>query len=174
MLRARWQTWYSEFPPAPNIRFVTVRAPRSRWLRIPWQAIVLPFTLRRHRPDVVHLPNTILMWPNGFKVVMTIHDVAEFQFPEKFDRVRAFARRGLAWAAGRAVDRIVAVSQYTKETAVRSLRIDPGQQLWLNPHLANPSTSEAVVPDIRANFYAVNKRSVKHLVEGIASGAVKG
>ena len=126
VLRAPWQTWYGDLMKAPNFRFVTLSAPRSRYLRIPWQVIVLPLILRRYRPDVVHLPNTILMWRNGFKVIMTIHDVAEFQFPEKFNRLRAYARRALAWAAGRAVDRIIAVSDYTKKTTVRALGIDPG------------------------------------------------
>jgi hypothetical protein len=51
-----------------------------------------------------------------------------------------------------------------------ALRIDPGQQLWLNPHLRNPSATEPITPEIRANFYATKPTAVKHLVEGLIAG----
>ena len=54
-----------------------------------------------------------------------------------------------------------------------ALRLEPGQQIWLNPHLRNQST-EAVTPDIRANFYAAKPGSVKHLAEGLIVGNMAG
>jgi hypothetical protein len=50
-----------------------------------------------------------------------------------------------------------------------ALKLDPGQQIYLNPHLRNAST-EAVTPDVRANFYAAKPKSVKHVAEGLIAG----
>jgi hypothetical protein len=50
-----------------------------------------------------------------------------------------------------------------------ALQIDPHQQVFLNPHMRNPS-GEAVVPDVRFNFYAAKKGSVKHYAEGLTFG----
>jgi hypothetical protein len=50
-----------------------------------------------------------------------------------------------------------------------ALRIEPGQQLWLNPHLRNDS-GEPITPEIRANFYAAKPGTVKHLAEGLIAG----
>jgi hypothetical protein len=54
-----------------------------------------------------------------------------------------------------------------------ALRLDPGQQVWLNPHLRNDS-SEPVTPDIRANFYAARPGRVKHVAEGLIAGNTTG
>jgi hypothetical protein len=54
-----------------------------------------------------------------------------------------------------------------------ALRLDPGEQIYLNSHLRNAST-EAVVPDIRANFYATKAKAVKHLAEGLIVGNMTG
>jgi Copper type II ascorbate-dependent monooxygenase, C-terminal domain len=50
-----------------------------------------------------------------------------------------------------------------------ALRLEPGQQIWLNPHLKNNS-GKAVVPKIRANFYAAKPGTVKHIAEGMIAG----
>jgi hypothetical protein len=50
-----------------------------------------------------------------------------------------------------------------------ALRIEPHQQVFLNPHMRNRGT-EAVVPDVRFNFYAAKQGSVKHYAEGLTFG----
>ncbi|HJQ84781.1 MAG TPA: hypothetical protein VKA21_11935 [Candidatus Binatia bacterium] len=50
-----------------------------------------------------------------------------------------------------------------------ALRIDPQQQIWLNPHMKN-LTGEPITTDIRFNFYRARKGSVKHLAEGLIAG----
>jgi len=125
LFHAPWQGWYPGSLTAPNIRCVRMSAPRSPYLRWPWQAAVFPFLVRRYGPDVVHLPNTIFTVGLGRRVVVTFHDVAEFTFPEKFDTFRARVRRVAAWAAARTAGRIVAVSDFTKGEMVRFLGLRP-------------------------------------------------
>lgn len=54
-----------------------------------------------------------------------------------------------------------------------ALRLEPGQQIWLNPHYRNPG-SEAVTPDVRANLYAAKPGKVKHYVHGLIIGNMAG
>jgi hypothetical protein len=50
-----------------------------------------------------------------------------------------------------------------------ALRLDPHQQILLNPHMKNIGT-DAFQPDIRFNFMTARKGSVKHYVDGLAIG----
>jgi hypothetical protein len=50
-----------------------------------------------------------------------------------------------------------------------ALRIEAHQAVFLNPHMRN-SGAEAVVPDVRFNFYKAKKGSVKHYAEGLTFG----
>jgi hypothetical protein len=52
-----------------------------------------------------------------------------------------------------------------------ALRIEPHQQVWLNPHMRN-GTSEPIEPDVRFNFYKAKKGSVKHYVNGLIIGNI--
>lgn len=50
-----------------------------------------------------------------------------------------------------------------------ALRIEPHQRVFLNPHMRNPADTP-VDPDVRVNFYAARKGSVKHHAEGYTFG----
>ncbi|HEV7735359.1 MAG TPA: hypothetical protein VGR62_24515 [Candidatus Binatia bacterium] len=50
-----------------------------------------------------------------------------------------------------------------------ALRLEPHQQVWLNPHMKN-FDAEATTPDIRFNLKKAKKGSVKHYAEGLTFG----
>lgn len=52
-----------------------------------------------------------------------------------------------------------------------AIRMEPQQQIWLNPHLRNPG-DETIVPDVRFNLYAAKPGTVKHYAEGLIAGNV--
>src|SRR5690349_12015423 len=54
-----------------------------------------------------------------------------------------------------------------------AIRLDPGEQIYLNSHLVNHS-DVAITPDIRANFYAAKPGTVKHHAEGLIAGNMTG
>ena len=121
---APWQQCYPQALQASNVRMILLHPPRSHYCRIPWQAIIFPRILRRYEPDVLHLPYTTFIWQRRYRTVMTIHDLSEFPFPQKFNLLRAYARRIIARLAVRTADQIVAVSNYTKNEIFKILHID--------------------------------------------------
>ena len=54
-----------------------------------------------------------------------------------------------------------------------ALKIDPHQQVWLNPHMRNIEP-EPLTPDIRFNFYTAPRGSVKHEAQGLIAGNITG
>ncbi len=52
-----------------------------------------------------------------------------------------------------------------------AIRIEPHQQVWLNPHMRN-GTSEPIQPDVRFNFYRAKKGTVKHYANGLIIGNI--
>ena len=52
-----------------------------------------------------------------------------------------------------------------------ALRLEPHQQVWLNPHLKNFRTTP-MEPDIRFNFYRAKKGTVKHYAQGLIVGNI--
>ncbi len=112
---APWQKAFAAAALPDNFTTVCLQPPRHRIARVAWHAAVFPFWVRRLKPDVVHLPNIIFAPRLGCPVVMTVHDLAHFRFPEKFGPIRGRLQRGLIRAALRACDSTIAVSDYTRE-----------------------------------------------------------
>jgi glycosyltransferase involved in cell wall biosynthesis len=63
--------------PVPGARAVPLRL-RGRGL---WRDLAVPFWARRHRPDVLWAPETVLPRRSGVPTVVTVHDLAPLIFP---------------------------------------------------------------------------------------------
>jgi copper type II ascorbate-dependent monooxygenase-like protein len=50
-----------------------------------------------------------------------------------------------------------------------ALRLEPHQQVFLNPHMKNFGDTP-IVPDVRFNFYRARKKGIRHLAEGLIIG----
>jgi glycosyltransferase involved in cell wall biosynthesis len=84
-----------------------------------------PFLLQRRARglDVLHCPTYRAPAGGTVPVVITVHDLAVFRFPEAFGRwTRAYSRRAVPRAA-RAARLVLAVSEFTKREAVELLGI---------------------------------------------------
>ena len=79
-----------------------------------WHQVKLPRLARRQRLDVLHVPSyRRMVWPRVCARVATIHDLAPFHLPGKYDRGRMFYGRVVARTLARRQDRIIAVSRAT-------------------------------------------------------------
>jgi len=87
---------------------------RSAVRNIWWHQTVLPGLLREWQIDVCHVPTyRRLMWPKPCALVGTIHDLAPFHVPGKYDWARMFYGRKVARQLARRQDAIIADSRST-------------------------------------------------------------
>jgi glycosyltransferase involved in cell wall biosynthesis len=95
---------------------------------IRWHHQYLPRLVREHRLDVLHIPSyRRLLWRRPCPLVATIHDLAPFHVPHKYDWKRMFYGRVVVrWLAWRQ-DRIIAVSQNTANDLARFFRLPPNR-----------------------------------------------
>lgn len=112
---APWQKPFQSLSLPANFNTVCLHPPRHRIPRVAWHAVEFPRWVRQVKPDVAHLPNIIFAPLLGCPVVMTVHDLAHFRFPEKFGPLRGRLQRGLIRAALRGADRAIAVSAFTRD-----------------------------------------------------------
>ena len=104
-------------------------------LDLAWYPLLLP---RRARGlDVLHCPTYRAPARASVPVVITIHDLAVFRFPEAFGRwTRAYSRRMVPRAA-RAARLVLAVSEFTKREAVELLGL-PEETIRVVPNGVEP------------------------------------
>ena len=89
-------------------------------VNILWHLLLLPVLLRWHGCDAVYLPagNRRLGWWYGVPSVGTVHDLAQLQVANKYDRWRMFYVRRLLPAFMRRLTRVISVSEATRRDLV--------------------------------------------------------
>ena len=87
---------------------------RSPIRNILWHQKWLPRLAQRHRLDVLHVPTyRRLLWPRPCALVATVHDLAPFHIPKKYDWKRMFYGRVIARHLIRRQNEVIAISQNT-------------------------------------------------------------
>ena len=84
------------------------------------EQLVIPWLVRRERPDVFHTPHYVLPPLTTVKSVVTIHDCIHLMFPQYLpNRIAPFYARGVMWAAAHRASRILTVSDASKRDILR-------------------------------------------------------
>lgn len=93
-----------------------------------WHQMALPRLARKHRLDVLHVPSyRRMLWPRPCALVATIHDLAPFRLPKKYDWKRMFYGRVVARRLAHRQNEVVAVSQNTARDIVEFFRFPAGR-----------------------------------------------
>lgn len=118
---------FSNRPP----RFEGTPPPGMRWVsrhrfpyRAPWMQLLLPWTLRRERPDLVHYVNfnAPILHPHPF--VATFHDMVLYRHPEFFTWKKRYLTRSLMPRVARRARGVITVSETVKREIVEGIGID--------------------------------------------------
>ncbi|MFH1903475.1 MAG: glycosyltransferase family 1 protein [Candidatus Omnitrophota bacterium] len=119
-----YQDDFGELPDRFTILRTSITA--SQPIRnIFWHAFVLPFLLIKYRVDILHLPwHSAALLIKTRPVVLTIHDLTEYRLKSHYNKLRTFYRKMMLPISSRLADRIIAVSNYTRDEIIRYLRID--------------------------------------------------
>jgi glycosyltransferase involved in cell wall biosynthesis len=128
-----------------------VRA-RSRGRRVAAEQALLPRAVRRARVDLLHNTlNTAPAFP-GVPQVTTIHDVIYTRFPETAGRLNVGVKM-LVPVAARRSQRVLTVSQASKEDIVRFLRVAPERVDVIPNGPGLPAAGDAPSPaELRQRF----------------------
>jgi glycosyltransferase involved in cell wall biosynthesis len=112
---------------------ISVRTPRtltSRSCKPVWRSYLITHDLKRDRIELFHglsneLPYAVAR--SGAKSIVTIHDLIFLRYPELYPRIDRKIYRSKVNYACRAADRIVAVSEQTRQDVIGFLDIDPAK-----------------------------------------------
>ena len=137
-----------------NIKLVDVPYTKeSTGKNILWHQWLFQKLLKQYKCDLAYIPNfTLLLW-KAVPTVVTIHDLIEYNVPEKFSKARMLYRKGLCdpLMAMRS-DHILTVSQSSYNDIVKYLGVNPKKlTLTLNASDKNffkKYTKEEVMPAI--------------------------
>ena len=89
-----------------------------------WEQVGLPRALRRQMARLVHVPNCFLPLRRPCPGVVTIHDLAWEEYPEDFARTTGWKYRTFASRAARSAERVICVSEFTRDDVVRRYGVD--------------------------------------------------
>ena len=89
-----------------------------------WEQLALPRILRRVSADAVHAPNCFLPLRRPCPGAVTIHDLAFEEYPEDFSRRTGWKYRTLAPRAARSAERVICVSEFTRDDVCSRYGID--------------------------------------------------
>jgi glycosyltransferase involved in cell wall biosynthesis len=152
----------TEPPPGPNFRTVEAGIP---WFTVREQ-VQLPRVVERERLDLMHYTHLTVPVLATTPFVVTVHDLnylnaAAIAAPTARNRVRDAARQAgfrVELMKVRSARRLIAVSEHTRETIVRRLRVDPAHvavtyEAADPPGAVEPDTSVLDRHDLKSPFF---------------------
>lgn len=118
----KWRNFFDSFP---NIKTIT---PAGKYLTALWRSKGVVSDLKRDGVDIYHglsyeLPMGI--GNTGIKTVVTIHDLIFLRFPQYYGRINRLIYTAKTKRACKTADKVVAISERTKQDMVELLHIDP-------------------------------------------------
>jgi glycosyltransferase involved in cell wall biosynthesis len=95
---------------------------------IAWHQTQLPALAHRHGLEVLHVPSyRRMLWQAPCARVTTIHDLAPFRLPGKYDWARMFYGRVVARGLAQRQEGIIAVSRTTQQDLQQFFKVDPAR-----------------------------------------------
>ena len=89
-----------------------------------WHQRALPRLVNQLGIDVLHVPSyRRMLWPRPCALVATIHDLAPFRLPGKYDLLRMFYGRTVVRRLAHRQDHLIAVSQQTADDINRFIGV---------------------------------------------------
>jgi len=90
-----------------------------------WHQTHLARLALQHRLDVLHIPSyRRMLWRRPCALLATIHDLAPFHVPEKYDWKRMFYGRVVVRRLAHRQHRIIAISENTARDIVQFFKVD--------------------------------------------------
>lgn len=117
---------YDSLSLFPNVEIVDVPYTKESVMKnILWHQWTFQKLLKKYKCDVAYIPNfTLLLW-KSVPTLVTIHDLIEFNVPDKFSKLRMFYRKFVCDPLmARRSDHILTVSKSSYNDIVKFLGVD--------------------------------------------------
>jgi glycosyltransferase involved in cell wall biosynthesis len=135
----------------------------ARGLRTLYRERIWPYTsaarwLRDHSPDLLHITSGLpFARPATTRAVATLYDLAVLRHPERFRRWHRHAAQG-RFQRLHAMDRIICISQFTADEAMRCLELPADKLEVVYPAssfvaMPSPDTVPPLPPDLPSEFF---------------------
>ncbi len=106
-----------------NFHFLPLEIRNRQLSRNMYLALILPLKCKKLNPDLYMLIDTQATLLKPCRMVSVIHDLAEFEVPEKYSKKQALLRRMIVRIQVLLSNRIITVSEYSKADLQRRLKI---------------------------------------------------
>ncbi|MFH1033862.1 MAG: glycosyltransferase family 1 protein [Pseudomonadota bacterium] len=131
-----------------------------------WEHLWLPRVLKRNDVQVMHGPATLIpLIRDGYASVATIHDLVAFLYPETVPKKYALYMTWLIKRVVKRAQRIISVSQCTKDDLVRVLGVAP-ERIAVIHEAAQPGfkpiDDQAALDEVRRR-YGISKPFFYHV-----------
>jgi len=123
----------------PNIHFRELKISRNQILRNLYLAFLLPLCCKKEKPELYFLIDTQASFLKPCKTVSTIHDLMEFEVPEKYSKIQGFLRKIIVRIQVRLSDHIITVSEFSKKELCNRLGV-PENKITVIPNSVNSKT----------------------------------
>jgi glycosyltransferase involved in cell wall biosynthesis len=142
-----------------------------------WYRFTLPRAAKRDGIQVLHCPTMRAPFRSPVPLVVTVHDAAVLRHPDAFNRwTRNYSARSLPRVV-RAADRIVTVSEFTRDELVQLLDV-PENKIRVIPHgVGAPFTEDGPAAEgeyILAVSTLEPRKNLARLVEGFRRSNLDG
>lgn len=112
--------YYAELEKESNIEIVDIRVSKNDSLKnIVWHQWQFQKLLKEYNCDIAYIPNfSLLIWKR-IPTVVTIHDLIEFNVPNKFSKIRMIYRKIIDPMMVRNSDYVTTVSECSKRDIIK-------------------------------------------------------
>lgn len=119
----KWQEYDFLKIKNTNFHFVKLDIPINAFIRNFYLAFILPFEILKYKPNVYHLMDTSPLYIKTCPTISTIHDLAEFTVPDKYNSVKCFLRKIYVKRQAKKSDLVLTVSNYTKNDLIKRFNL---------------------------------------------------
>lgn len=131
------KTQRNYLPDNANLTTIELKnAPQGRIKTHFWYCREFPNIIEKIKPDIVHYPNTFLISSKKTKIIFTIHDLAEFDSPDKHGKIKSFIRKKIIINNLNKADLVLTVSEFTKKRISELLHF-PKEKISVVPNVIN-------------------------------------
>jgi glycosyltransferase involved in cell wall biosynthesis len=152
---------WTTMPSAREHEIVLFDAGRGTW----WEQRVLPGLLRQARADVLFSPGYTSPVFSSVPAVVAIHDVSFAAHPEWFGWREGVRRRTLTRLCARRAERVLTISEFSRQEIVRHLGIPPAKVDVIYPAPADRYRARSSGPRENVILFVGSLFNRRHLPE---------